>query len=157
MNFVRRIVSDGSGEMPAGIADRETDRLGADIEAGELAAARQRVGKFADAIGDQCCQAASLRSASRRIAPQNKRIIVHVIIVSRQHKGAERRNLAVQHQQPLVAMCTDFGPATSVRRHQVGAGNQRSGSLPAGQHRSGSADRVHAEEVLAPRACSWNP
>ena len=37
-----------AGEVPAGIADRDSDRLRSDIEAGDFAAARQRRGKFAD-------------------------------------------------------------------------------------------------------------
>ena len=60
------------GKMPAGIAHREADGLGADVEPGELAALGERVRESAGRGRDQRCQAASLRSASRRIAPQNR-------------------------------------------------------------------------------------
>ena len=42
-----------SGEVPAGIADREADRLGSDVEPGELAAFGKRGGEFGGIGGDQ--------------------------------------------------------------------------------------------------------
>ena len=62
----------GAGEAPARIADREADGLGADIEPGERAAMRKSGSEFRRGRRDQRRQAASLRSASRRTAPQNR-------------------------------------------------------------------------------------
>ena len=61
----------GSGEMPAGIADGDANRLGADVEAGKLAALANGRGELTGLGGDQRRHAASLLAASRRTAPQN--------------------------------------------------------------------------------------
>ena len=59
-----------SGEMPSGIADRDADGLCADIEAASLPPLGNATGKALSFGSDQRCHAASLLSASRRIAPQ---------------------------------------------------------------------------------------
>ena len=58
-----------TGEVPASIADGEADGLRADVEAGELPA--WNGGRELARVGrDQRRHAATLRSASPRIAPQ---------------------------------------------------------------------------------------
>ena len=60
------------GEVPAGIANREANGLGANVKPCKLAAIGQSGGEIGDAGRDQGFHAASLRSASVRTAPQNK-------------------------------------------------------------------------------------
>ena len=118
----------GPGKAPPRIADRKADGLRAHVEAGKLAV-RHRGRELGRAAGDQRRQAASLRSASLPDGRPEQCVVVDVIIVAGQDERAERRNLAVEQQQAVVAARAHLA-GLQRRLPHVGRRNQRARHWP---------------------------
>src|SRR5260221_2887434 len=82
-------------------------------------------------------------------APE-KSIIVGVIIVARKNEAAQARRLAVEDQEPVLAMGAD-GTGLEGCRAQIGCGDERSRIIARrGRSILSAGNRVDAKRVLAP-------
>ena len=136
------------GEAPRRVAGGQADRLRADVEARRAAAARPAA-KAAAAVVDHRaeCRQPPLDVGADRAPEQG--IIVDVVIVAGQDKGAEAGDGAVDEQEALVAARADLAEGRASRWRGRWWGRACRGWRRVARRVARAAQGIGAQQVVA--------